>query len=1062
MILRKVSLLIIVLFIVVFSYSQDNSRIVNIETAKKVGLNFFHNVLSSETARKVEDLILLKKYAANTSIYANVLSNDTTNYIYIFETKPMDGFIIISADNAVDPILAYSNSNKFVVDKIPSQINDIFDNYVSQIKYIKENSIVATDKVKSMWNSLENVIVVDTIKIKSFSSSSIKSNALSTSVAPLIKTKWDQAPLYNLNCPPYKDTYNDKTQKNTYTGCVATATAQVMNYWSYPLKGYDVKQYSDSTGDWTGNLSANFGANSYQWSAMSNTLSNNSTLSSIKAVSTLIGNVGIAVGMDYGYDGSSAYVTESEDPQNSAEYALKKYFNYSNNLHGVVRKNYTNAQWIDTLRTELSLGRPIIYAGFSPGSGHCFVVDGYDTYALSNNTNVFKFSINWGWSGSCDGYYNLDNLIPTDGAVGAGAGNKDYTSGQEAIIGIQPPANKIDYTLVMAANLISNPVNGIINYGAQLTINTNVKNTSNVNFNGDYAIFIFDSTLSFVDTLSLITNRSLPPNNIYTNNLSFTNSGLFRMLPGKYVAAIYFKPNGQGWQIVNSTNNFNNFIEIKVVNTNAIELNSSISTLQTTPFKIGDSLNVTVNVKNTSSIKYLGQYQLALYTLDGIGVQSIGTTISDTVNGLPPNYTYVSPYLKFNSVVKAAAGDYLLALTHIPKGGNSQLVGSTLFRNPIRVSIINSDLLVDKFENNDSLKSAYNINNIFTNDSLNFISDSSNIHNGKDLDYYKVALKSGYSYSVNLNVFDASYSANGKRYSLSSSVLYYRTNGSNWSTAYYNKLPNSFTVNGADTLFIFVGPKFIGSRGSYLLNVDIKRTCIAPSTPIVSSLNNIKNFCEGTSLVLNSNSSTGNQWYLNGTLIPNAIFASDTIKTSGSYSVIVNNGICSSAPSSPYIVTTSPIPSIPVISRDTANYLVSSSVKNIWYKDGVALSDSSQRVKYTPPGQFTVKAVQNGCISSMSSPYFMVTDIINISKDQYIKINPNPFVGFLYLEFNLNSYQKVNLEVFDISSGSKISTFKEIYSGTKLQLGNLNPSVYLIRVSTNDNKNSYQFKMLKL
>jgi hypothetical protein len=183
-------------------------------------------------------------------------------------------------------------------------------------------------------------------------------------------------------------------------------------------------------------------------------------------------------------------------------------------------------------------------------------------------------------------------------------------------------------------------------------ISTNVKNTSSVNFNGDYAIFIFDSTLSFVDTLNLIPNRSLPPNNVYTNNLSFTNSGLFRMLPGKYVAAIYFKPIGQGWQIVNNTNSFTNYIEIKVINSNAIELNSTISSLQTSPFKIGDSLNVTANVKNTSSSKYLGQYQLALYTLDGITVQQIGTTISDTLNGLPPNYTYVTPFLKFNSVVK--------------------------------------------------------------------------------------------------------------------------------------------------------------------------------------------------------------------------------------------------------------------------------------------------------------------------------------------------------------------------------------------------------------------------
>jgi hypothetical protein len=70
------------------------------------------------------------------------------------------------------------------------------------------------------------------------------------------------------------------------------------------------------------------------------------------------------------------------------------------------------------LRNELSLGRPIIYAGFGKGSGHCFVLEGYSSYALTNNAISYKFSINWGWSGYCDGNYTLDNLIPSNGSLG--------------------------------------------------------------------------------------------------------------------------------------------------------------------------------------------------------------------------------------------------------------------------------------------------------------------------------------------------------------------------------------------------------------------------------------------------------------------------------------------------------------------------------------------------------------------------------------------------------------------------------------------------------------------
>ena len=92
----------------------------------------------------------------------------------------------------------------------------------------------------------------------------------------------------------------------------------------------------------------------------------------------------------------------------------------------------------------------------------------------------------------------------------------------------------------------------------------------------------------------------------------------------------------------------------------------------------------------------------------------------------------------------------------------------------------------------------------------------------------------------------------------------------------------------------------------------------------------------------------------------------------------------------------------------------------------------------------------------------MVTDIINISKEEYIKLAPNPFIGFLNLEFKLKGYQKLNFEVFNISSGSKVASFNDVYSGTKLQVSNLISGVYVLRVLTNDNKYSYQFKMVKL
>jgi hypothetical protein len=534
------------------------------------------------------------------------------------------------------------------------------------------------------------------------------------------------------------------------------------------------------------------------------------------------------------------------------------------------------------------------------------------------------------------------------------------------------------------------------------------------------------------------------------------------MLPGKYFIAMFYRPVGQDWQLINNNGNYVNGIFVKVVNSNTIELDSAFQ-ISPSVFVKNSYATVKLDVKNSSSSTYFGTYDLYLRNLDGSIAQRVGPSYSaDSVTGLPANIHY-NKMFSYTSLISVNPGDYYLALYQTPKNGVTSLAGSTFNPNPIKVTVINSPIQPDKFENNDSLLIASNFTNPFVNDSLHISTDSSNIHNGKDVDYYKLILKGGYTYSVDLSVFDAAYNTDGKKYNLSSSILYYSTNsGVSWSTGYTNKLQNKININGADTMYIFVAPKYIGLSGTYLLNIDIKRTCIAPSQPSITVVNSVNNICEGTALILNSSSSTGNQWYLNGTLIPNAIYASDTVKVAGNYSVNVNNGICSSLPSKSYLVVINPIPAIPIITRDTANYLVSSSLKNVWYKDGVALSDSSQRVKYNPPGQFTAKSVQNGCISALSSPYYMVTDVINISKDEFIKLAPNPFINQLNFDFVLKGYQRLNIEVFDIATGIKKASMQNLTPGMPIYLGQLSAGTYVIKVSSNDGKINYQLKMIKL
>jgi hypothetical protein len=164
------------------------------------------------------------------------------------------------------------------------------------------------------------------------------------------------------------------------------------------------------------------------------------------------------------------------------------------------------------------------------------------------------------------------------------------------------------------------------------------------------------------------------------------------------------------------------------------------------------------------------------------------------------------------------------------------------------------------------------------------------------------------------------------------------------------------------------------------------------------------------------------------------------------------------------IYTIIPKPTIPIISRDTSNSLVSNaSIGNVWYKDGTATTDTTQKFKPTAPGSYAVKTTQNGCASALSTAYYyLVTDVINLSADEFIKLAPNPFSNQLNFDFVVKGYQRLNLEVFEMANGIKVASKQNQTPGMPIYLGQLSAGTYVIRVSSNDNKISYQFKMVKL
>ena len=324
------------------------------EYAQSIAVNFYrHNAPASISNYTVNNVIL------------NQYEGITTWYVVTFQSG---GFVMVAADDAVIPIIGYSYESSYANTDLPENISKWYNNYDKEIKYIIDSKLDNKETLKK-WNAIAN---------NEFTKSG-------NAVGQLCNTTWNQDCYYNASCP----SASGGPCNHVYTGCVATALAQVMKKWNYPASGTGTHTYTDPT---YGSQTANFGSTTYGWGSMPNNVS-----SANAAVATLMYHCGVGVNMTYGTSGSGAYTWDVPT-------ALISYFNYQPTAEIVFKADFTAANWIALLKIELDASRPVLYSGDDGSEGHAFVCDGYD------NSNNFHF--NWGWSSMSDGYYAIGSLNP--------------------------------------------------------------------------------------------------------------------------------------------------------------------------------------------------------------------------------------------------------------------------------------------------------------------------------------------------------------------------------------------------------------------------------------------------------------------------------------------------------------------------------------------------------------------------------------------------------------------------------------------------------------------------
>jgi hypothetical protein len=369
-------------------------------TAKKVAQNFYRQ--NSKTDVNSVDLS-----------YTGLTASGKPAY-YAFNINTNAGFVIVSADDAASPIIGYSTTSNFVVPEAYTTIAHWLAIRAKEIDNIQNLNLIPSADIALDWTKY--VTNNSTINQKRVNGNA---NTMSVGAQPLVQSTWNQSPNYNALCPG-----------GSVTGCVATAMAQIMRYWNYPATGTGSSSYCDCSSQGFSNnygtLSANYGATTYNWSNMPLGLNTHNT-----DVATLNYHCGVSVNMDYAPAGSGAWVIASDNPI-CAQNSYVTYFGYDPiTIQGLNRSDYTDSSWTVLLKNDIDIGRPIQYVGDDPAEGgHTWVCDAYDQ-------NDF-FHMNWGWGGSDNGYFLLNNLQTTNGSFNPSVGH-------EAVIGIVPMAlNAID------------------------------------------------------------------------------------------------------------------------------------------------------------------------------------------------------------------------------------------------------------------------------------------------------------------------------------------------------------------------------------------------------------------------------------------------------------------------------------------------------------------------------------------------------------------------------------------------------------------------------------------
>ena len=287
---------------------------------------------------------------------------------HLFVGKDEQRFVIVSGESRMNEVVGYGRLTTGNAASLPPQVHALLQQYTETVRQVRAGQAPAATAPKNLRRYVE----------------------------PLIDAQWGQSYPYNSKTPRVGG-------KPTYTGCVATAAAQFLYFYKWPLQRPPL--YVRSEGDEADT------SPTYLWDLMKGTREQMNSTRAAAAVGRLLLDVGKAIRITFGTQASPSNIEYTLD-------ALQNDFGYTTRL--LHRDRMKADEFREAIMQEISDGYPVMMCG----GVHAFVYDGYDRRGFVH--------ANFGWDGQGDGYYDINTI--TTPLPGPFMGNGQFWENQVALM----------------------------------------------------------------------------------------------------------------------------------------------------------------------------------------------------------------------------------------------------------------------------------------------------------------------------------------------------------------------------------------------------------------------------------------------------------------------------------------------------------------------------------------------------------------------------------------------------------------------------------------------------